>query len=66
MNFREKLKKLPPRTRLALACYGILVLVGLSVLLPVRNREEQFLLAMFLAIFAILAVKTIARTKMDE
>ena len=66
MNFMEKLKKLPPRLYLALACYGILVLVGLFVLLPARSREEQFLLALFLAIFAILAVKTIARIKIDE
>jgi predicted tellurium resistance membrane protein TerC len=66
MSLGEKLKKLPPRTYLALACYGILVIVGLSLLLPARNREEQFLLALFLAVFAILAIKTIARTKMDE
>jgi hypothetical protein len=61
--FLEKLKRLPPRLSLALFSYGVLVLVGLYVLLPARTREERFLLALFLAVFAILAVKTIVHSK---
>jgi uncharacterized membrane protein YiaA len=61
----ERLKRLP-RLYAVLFCYGILVLVGLYVLTPARSREEQFLLALFLAIFAMLAVKSIARSGMEK
>jgi hypothetical protein len=64
-HFIEKLKKLP-RFYAVLCCYGILVLAGLYVLTPARSRDEQFLLALFLAIFALLAVKTIARSGMEK
>ena len=62
-TFLERLKRLPPRLWLALFCYGVLILVGLYVLLPVRSREDWFLLGMFLAVFAILMVKTIAHSQ---
>lgn len=64
-RFIERLKKLP-RLYAVLICYGILVAAGAYALTPVRSREEQFLLAMFLAVFAILAVKTIARSGMEK
>jgi membrane protein implicated in regulation of membrane protease activity len=65
-TFREKLKRLPPRMYLALACYIILVAVGLYVLLPARSREEQILLALFLAVFALMAVKTVVHSNKDS
>jgi len=65
-SFRKRMKKLPSRFCIELFCYGILVLVGLYVLLPARSREEQFVLAFFLAVFAILAVKTIVRSNMEK
>ena len=58
-TLRDKIKRLPPRLLIALGCYLALVSVGLYVLLPVRSREERFLLGIFLAIFAILAWKSI-------
>lgn len=64
-HFIERLKKLP-RLYAVLSCYGILVLAGLYTLTPARSREEQFLLALYLAIFALLAVKTIARSGMEK
>jgi hypothetical protein len=64
-NTKEKNKKITSRAYLALACYGALVLVGLYVLLPARSREDQFLLGLFLAVFAILTVKTIAHSNRD-
>ena len=64
-NSKGKNKKIASRVYLTLACYGALVLVGLYVLLPARSREDQFLLGLFLAVFAILAVKTIAHSNRD-
>jgi len=64
-NWREKLKRLPRRLYVALSCYGILVLFGLYVILPVRTKEERILLGAFLAVFAILAVKTIVHSQKD-
>jgi len=62
-TLREKIRQLPPRLLFALGCYLVLVLVGLFIFLPVRSREDQILFALFLAIFAILAVKTIVHSK---
>jgi len=44
---------------IALGCYLVLIVVGLYFLLPVRSQEDRFLLGIFLAVFAILALKTI-------
>ncbi len=57
--FFEKIKQLPARLLIALGCYLVLVIVGLYVLLPVRTQEDRFLLGIFLAVFAILALKTV-------
>jgi uncharacterized BrkB/YihY/UPF0761 family membrane protein len=62
MSVRERLKRLPPRLWCALFCYCALILVGLYVLLPARTREERLVLGIFLAVFAILAVKTVIRS----
>ncbi|MBN2320121.1 MAG: hypothetical protein JXR49_13645 [Acidobacteria bacterium] len=58
-TLREKIKRLPPRMLIALGCYLVLIIVGLYFLLPVRSQEDRFLLGIFLAVFAILALKTI-------
>jgi hypothetical protein len=58
-TLRDKIKRLPPRLLIALGCYLVLISVGLYVLLPVRNREERFLVGIFLAVFALLAWKSV-------
>ena len=58
-TLREKIKQLPPRLLIALGCYLVLIVVGLFIFLPIRNQDDRILLAFFLAVFAILAVKTI-------
>jgi hypothetical protein len=55
----EKIKRLPLRLMIALGCYLVLVAVGLYVLLPARTQEDRFLVGIFLAVFAILAWKSI-------
>jgi len=65
-NILKRIKQLPPRLYIALFCYAVLILVGLFVILPVRSREEQFLLWVFLAVFAILIVKTVVNINMRE
>ncbi len=65
VQIRERLKRLPAKLYTALACYCVLVAVGLYVLLPARTREERFLLALFLAVFAILAVKTVVHSNRE-
>jgi predicted membrane channel-forming protein YqfA (hemolysin III family) len=65
-NLKKTTKRFSSRLYIALGCYGALVLVGLWVMLPVRSRDEQFLLGLFLAVFAILAVKTVAHSNMEE
>ncbi len=64
--FFEKIKQLPPRLLIALGCYLVLVIVGLYVLLPVRTQEDRFLLGIFLAVFAILAWKSIVHANRDS
>jgi len=64
--FLEKIKQLPARLLIALGCYLVLVIVGLYVLLPVRTQEDRFLLGIFLAVFAILALKTVIHANKDS
>ncbi|MDR1727554.1 MAG: hypothetical protein LBT74_06450 [Acidobacteriota bacterium] len=47
----------------ALACYAVLLAAALCVLLPVRTSNERFLLGAVLAVFAILAAKTVAHSR---
>ena len=63
---RDKIRRLPLRLLIALGCYGVLVSVGLYFLLPVRSREDGYLLGMFLALFAILAWKSILHANKDK
>jgi hypothetical protein len=64
--FFDKIKKLPDRLLICLGCYLVLILVGLYVLLPVETREERFILGIFLAVFAILIVKSIVHSKQED
>ena len=54
-----KLKRMPPRLAITLGCYLILLVVGLVLLLPVRTRDERFVLGFFLAVFVFFTWKTI-------
>ena len=65
-SFLDKIKKLPDRLLICLGCYLVLILAGLYVLLPVETREERFVLGVFLAVFAILIVKSIVHSKTEE
>lgn len=56
---------MPPRLLISLGCYLVLVVIGLYVLLPVRSREESFILGIFLTVFAILILKTFIHTNKD-
>jgi hypothetical protein len=64
-QLREKMNAANRRLLTAMACYGILALVALIVLTPVRTSNEKFLLGLVLFVFAFLAVKTIVHSK-DE
>jgi hypothetical protein len=63
---REKVKRANRRLLVAMACYLILILIALNVLLPVRSSQEGFLLGLVLFLFAILIVKTIAHAGDDK
>ena len=62
---REKMSAANRRALIAMACYGILALIALIVLLPVRSSNEAFLLGLVLFIFAFLAIKTLVHSE-DE
>ena len=60
------MKKVNRRLMAALACYGVLIVVALFALLPIRSSNEGFVLALVLGVFAILIVKTIAHSQDEE
>jgi hypothetical protein len=62
---REKWAAANRRLLVALACYGILILIALYGLLPVRSSDEGFILGLVLFVFVILIVKTFAHAE-DE
>lgn len=64
-QLRDKLKTSNRRLLIAMACYGVLALIALTVLLPVRSSNEGFLLGMVLFLFAFLAIKTIVHSQDD-
>ena len=53
------MKKGKRRLAIAMICYGVLILVALYVLLPVRSSNDSFILVVLLLFFALLIVKTI-------
>jgi hypothetical protein len=64
-QLRKRFKASNRRLLAAMACYGILALVALAVLLPARSSNEKFLLGMVLFLFAFLAIKTIVHSQDD-
>jgi hypothetical protein len=60
-----KIKKLNRRLLIAMICYGVLVLAALYALLPVRTKQETYILTAVLLIFFLLIVKTLVHSK-DE
>jgi len=59
---RGKAKTANRRLLLAMACYCILILAALWVLLPVRSSNEGFLLGLVLCVFAVLIIKTLVHS----
>ena len=62
---REKLKASNRRLVIAMACYLVLIALALYALLPVRTRNEGFLLAVVVGFIAYLMIKTLAHAE-DE
>jgi hypothetical protein len=54
------------RLAVALACYLVLIIIALITLLPIRSSNDGFVLALVLAVFAILIIKTIAHSQQDD
>jgi hypothetical protein len=65
-TFREKIKEVSPRLLFALGCYLVLFIAGLFVLLPIRSREDSYVLAFFLAVFCIFIWKTIVHANKGD
>ncbi len=47
-------------------CYGVLILVALLTLLPVRSSDETFILVVVLLVFALLIIKTIRHAEEED
>jgi hypothetical protein len=60
---REKITPANRRLLIAMACYFVLIGAALYALLPVRNKDDRFVLGIVLAVFAILIVKTLAHSE---
>jgi ABC-type uncharacterized transport system permease subunit len=62
---REKLTPANRRLVIPMACYLVLVCAALHALLPVRTRDDRFLLGIVLVVFTILIIKTLAHADDD-
>ncbi len=60
------MKKANRRLLIALICYGVLILVALLTLLPVRSSDETFILVVVLLVFALLIIKTIRHAEEED
>jgi hypothetical protein len=56
---REKIAHANRRLAMAMACYFVLIGVALFVLLPVRSKDDGFVLIIVLCVFAYLIIKTL-------
>jgi hypothetical protein len=65
-QLREKINGSHGSLIKALACYFILIVAALVVLLPVRTSHERFVLGFVLAFFAVLIIKTIVHSQIDS
>jgi hypothetical protein len=59
---REKMTPATRRLLMAMACYLMLIGVALYALLPVRTKDDSFLLLMVLFVFTLLIIKTLAHS----
>ena len=62
----ERLKETNRRLLVAMACYLVLILIALYVLLPIRSSNEGFVLGVVLCVFALLIIKTLAHAEDDK
>jgi len=62
----ERLKEMNRRLLVAMACYLVLILIALYVLLPIRSSNEGFVLGVVLCVFALLIIKTLAHAEDDK
>jgi hypothetical protein len=60
------MKKTNRRLLIAMICYGVLILVALYTLLPVRSSNEAFILAVVLLVFALLIIKTLRHAEEED
>jgi hypothetical protein len=56
---RERIARANRRLLIAMACYFVLIGVALYALLPIRTKDDGFLLIIVLCIFTFLIVKTL-------
>ena len=61
---REKVRK-NRRLVIAMACYGVLIAAALYMLLPVRNKDEAFVLWAVLLVLLLFIIKTLAHSDED-
>jgi hypothetical protein len=61
----EKIKTANRRLLIAMACYFVLIAAALYALLPVRTRDDKFMLGTVLLIFTLLIIKTLAHAEDD-
>ena len=59
------MKKRNRRLIVAMICYGVLIVIALYGLLPVRSSNETFILLVVLLFFLLLIIKTLAHSE-DE
>jgi hypothetical protein len=56
---REKMAHANRRLVIAMACYFVLIGVALYALLPVRSKDDSFVLIIVLCVFTYLIIKTL-------
>jgi hypothetical protein len=62
---REMMLPANRRLLIAMACYLVLIGVALYALLPLRTRDDRFVLGIVLVVFTLLIIKTLAHAE-DE
>jgi uncharacterized BrkB/YihY/UPF0761 family membrane protein len=61
----EKIQTGKGRLAAAMICYAILLAIALYTLLPARSQQERFIVGAVVAVFVLLAVKTMAHSEDD-
>jgi hypothetical protein len=65
-RLREKIKGFNRRLIVALAGYLVLIIIIIYSFWPVQTRDDQKILALVIGIFAILIIRTIAHSRIDD